>query len=402
MEHASNQDLKTRHWRGICLTDLQPGEEPIIKVLPHTLIPSALTGPVTGSDNTEGVAYTDASGTQRQTSVTTTNNIEASWIGDNINVYAPLVRKGEQVDLYQFSNMDKYFWKATGRDHQLRDKDRFRIEAAAANGTGQRKTDNNTYSITADPIAGIFLQKTSKKLGELCAWTWGALTKHGIFIISDDVNQNNNNPGSDATSRSTNNGAPNRFMIDSSKKMVMMNTSMNAVMRLQGQDGIVQVPRDLQIRAGRQIIIDAPLITVNLEKKGIIVINGENIGINASTMVHQVNTIGYSGNVKIGGALVSGNIRSPLYLHGAPNYTYQVPTIDVSSASGVANAPSADTQMDTTSGRSSVSWSEMNNAIVELCALLKTVAAAAGTSVDTSSVTANSTKSQITTIFGEK
>ena len=398
----TKQTTQMHHWRAICLTDLQPDQEPIIKILNYATHPMALTGPVKAGDKTDGVVYTDAMGKTHTTSATTANYLTASWIGDDVDVLAPLVRIGEQVEIYQYSNSDKLFWKSTARDRHLRTADRWRLEAAAANGTGQTKTDNNTYSFTADPTKGFVRLKTSKKLGEPFAYTFNFDTKNGIVTISDDVNVEDNSPGSDTTAKSSSgSGQPNRIVMQSADNMIMLNNAEKTSVRLAGENLYAYAPQTVQISAGGQLILDAPLTTVNLDQKGIIVINGEAVGMNAESFVMDVSRVGINGSLKIMQTLVTNIIRNSMFVHGDVGEAYTGPTINNTALTGVENTGDPDTETDAAAGRTVAAWTQVNAAIEALATAIHEVASAVPTSVDTTAATTAAEASQVKTIVGE-
>ena len=44
--------------------------------------------------------------------IQTTNAIRAEWLGDSTNrITPPDVRRGEKVQIFQYSNVDKYYWQ---------------------------------------------------------------------------------------------------------------------------------------------------------------------------------------------------------------------------------------------------------------------------------------------------
>ncbi len=122
--------------------------------------------------------------------IQTTNAIRAEWLGDGTNrISAPDVRRGEKVQIFQYSNVDKYYWQTiTQPGVNVRKKET--IIEAISNTTDETQTqltaENSWYKefSTHDKRMTI---KTNKSDGEKWAYTLQLDVGSGNLVFADDT-----------------------------------------------------------------------------------------------------------------------------------------------------------------------------------------------------------------------
>lgn len=134
----------------------------------------------------------DAFGNEYQVKIETSNTIKAKWLqwGSN-RITPPNIRRGEMVLLYQYANVDEYYWVACGKDDYLR-----RLETAtwAFSNTRDEKTKelnpSNSYFFevsTHNKHVTLQTNKSDQQKPEPFAYTIQVNTGHGCVVITDDV-----------------------------------------------------------------------------------------------------------------------------------------------------------------------------------------------------------------------
>ena len=132
--------------------------------------------------NSKGEAQTFA--------IQTTNTIRAEWLGDSTNrITPPDVRRGEKVQIFQYSNVDKYYWQTiTQPGINVRKKET--IVEAISNTTDESQTkltaENSWYKEFSTHDKRITV-KTNKSDGEKWAYTMQLDVKSGNMVFADDT-----------------------------------------------------------------------------------------------------------------------------------------------------------------------------------------------------------------------
>lgn len=257
--------------QGIAVEDLAD-DSIILKIASPHMTPGAFKGTL-GSGITElNIFLKDRDGNPIQTTATTANHIVASWEGGSNVKYPPLVRKGEPVEYYKVGDQDKYYWRATGRGKVFRKTDRVYIEVPATDpskDTSEEKDETNTYSAYLDSDQKRVGFKTSKKNGEVVAMVMEADLEKGTLIISDDSG-----------------GPNNRIFLDTGKvsgtPVIQFNLNNGSMVKMEGEDLIMKVKGRIAIKSEDRIILDAPLVLLNIQKVGSVVINAASVYLNAA------------------------------------------------------------------------------------------------------------------------
>lgn len=118
------------------------------------------------------------------------NTIKAKWKGSDANrVTAPDVRRGDSVNLYQYSDVDEFFWDLRSDGTKTAKKLETVINAYSAN-TDESETElneENSYSTQVSTHDGHLTIKTTKVNGEPFAHIVQIDTKNGNMVYADDA-----------------------------------------------------------------------------------------------------------------------------------------------------------------------------------------------------------------------
>lgn len=138
-------------------------------------------------DSHEGV---DAFGQNYTVPAKVTNSIKAQWYNFGANrATAPDIRRGEQVVLMRFSDVDKYYWISTNQSENLRRLETviFRISNVSSNDADVELDSTNTYYIEWSTHNKTITLVTNKNDGEAAAYTFQFDTKDGSVTLQDDI-----------------------------------------------------------------------------------------------------------------------------------------------------------------------------------------------------------------------
>lgn len=131
----------------------------------------------------------DASGASYETNVKTTATIKATWLslsGSN-RITAPDVRRGELVMLYQFGDVDKYYWTTLKEDLKLRKLETVIYAFSGTRDENKDATADTTYYFEVSTHKKLIHLHTSKDDQEPYVYDIQLNTKEGILIICDDI-----------------------------------------------------------------------------------------------------------------------------------------------------------------------------------------------------------------------
>ena len=244
-----------------------------IKVYVRDLLPFS-AGALEDSSKVETYSVNHPDGTALSGNVTTTNNIIAEYFGGSSNRSTlPDVVKGEQVNVYQYQDEDKYYWKEMGRDDNLRSKELVRLSAAnkSSPNTDSLTEDNSYYAEIDTKVAQRIRICTSKSNGEPFKYTIVADAKNGFVQVADDQG--------------------NRFEIQSAAKTVTMVNREGGSVSIVDKNVMINAPDNIIMKAGKNVIINSPIIALNGE-----------------TFTNNINTI--PNGSSLGNMTIAGNIQS--------------------------------------------------------------------------------------------
>ena len=131
----------------------------------------------------------DLSGAQYQTQMTSSGTIKATWLplGQPNRMTPPNVRRGEEVVVYRFGDVDKFYWNTARNDLMFRRLETvvFAISAVAKEGVKCDKT--NTYFIEFSSHKKSITLSTSKANGEPYAYLFTFDLAAGKVTLTDDI-----------------------------------------------------------------------------------------------------------------------------------------------------------------------------------------------------------------------
>lgn len=152
-----------------------------------------ITGWADGEITPEQTEYTtkgnDDRGNFYTTSIKTSNTLKATWRQQGTNrITPPNVRRGERVEIWQFGNVDKYYWSTTGEDDHLRRRETVtHAYSNTVDETTKELTPENSYFTQINTHEKVVtLISTSKSDGEDNTHLLQIDTAKGIFNYSDD------------------------------------------------------------------------------------------------------------------------------------------------------------------------------------------------------------------------
>ena len=292
---------------------------------------------------------------QTQSSVDITNHITATWFGCSNRRWPPYVKRGEQVFIYQFGDSDHYYWEAIGRDPEIRQLERYRLEIGDTQIPNQEKTEENTYYFELDSVAKRVRIHTSVSDNEPFLYEFTIDTANGAVTLLDSKG--------------------NRIFMDSQENQIQMNNADGTVANLNKVDMTLAAPRDIMLRAGRQIVTQSPVLTgLHTEGDGVVRFDTKGVSIDASdAIVLDSSVLGVRANTKINGNLVTGPTRASSYSTGGPGSPYSKPTTSIPEGSGNSASQSADTDTSGKGNRSSAAWEQIDPALRLIKELMDTI-----------------------------
>lgn len=159
----------------ISLTELQP----------------FVNGELVSGIQEESVDCVDSDGQALTFKVKTSNTIRATWFGDGTNrMTSPDVRRAEMVNIYQFGNTDKYYWKSVNMPG-VNTRKLETVVTAYSNTTDETQTKlsaDNAWHEEVNTHEGHWTRQTNKSNGEKFAYTQQINAKDGVATqIADDA-----------------------------------------------------------------------------------------------------------------------------------------------------------------------------------------------------------------------
>lgn len=325
---------------GIVVED-KPTDSRIIKVYLKELIPF-VTGNVAAVEKKKQVG-SDLTGTVAV--VTTSNYVEAKYIGSPNRRYPPDVRKNEQVRVWKYADADEYYWDSLGRDDNLRGPERLNFSVSGAVGPVEALTDENTYFLELDTLhKRRILLRTSKANGEKYAYLIMLNADNSKLVICDD--------------------ADNEILIESELPRVRLRNRDGSLIDLAAKNILSSAPEDYLVSAGRQVVYQTPLVSMsNKGGDGAMVWAAKNIAMNLSdTFTVNSPCIGLNGAAHTD-TLVATQIQSSGYSTGDPGSPYESTEIDVEQGTGTVPGNSPNRGGGGADNRHCAAWEQVSEAL---------------------------------------
>lgn len=163
-------------------------KSPYLMITPHEKLPF-LDGELKENPTALGFKGTDADGNAYEGNVFTDNVIKATWLPESSNrLYAPDVRRGERVMIYQYGDADKFYWRPLGLDDHLRKLETIVIAISGTKDEGVAELNpENCYFIEFSTHTKRITLQTSKADGEAVSYKAQFDAVLGQFTLNDDL-----------------------------------------------------------------------------------------------------------------------------------------------------------------------------------------------------------------------
>lgn len=339
-QYSSSQGNQFSEFIGTVLEDKESFSR-VIKVHLKEMLPF-VQGEVKAIEDTKKIesASDGFTGT-----ITTTNMVEAKWIGFSNRRYPPDVRKNEQVRVWKYADSDDYYWDSMGRDDNLRGPERLNFSVSGEPGPVDTLNDDNTYFVELDSRhKKRAIIRTSKKNGEKYAYLFCLDAINNRVTLCDDSN--------------------NEIRIESDTPRVLMRNRNGTIVDLCMKNLSMVAPEDATLKAGRQFTVDTPVVTfVNESGDGTMHWKAHDVHLDADkSFVATSPSIGLNGAVRAD-TIVATQVQSTGYSTGDPGSAYTGATTDIEDGSGSKpnNPPNAGG--GDASNRHCAAWEEVSAAL---------------------------------------
>ncbi len=197
-------------------------------------------GEFAAASNVSTVELKDHNDQKIQSTTETSNYVEAEYLGESNIAYPPMVRKGENVEVYTFSDPDRYYWLPYRTDHDLRRNDVLRLFVPSVPDGELKvtKTDENSYFIEFNGIDKTIKLQTSKAAGEPYAYSITYEPMKSQLVVADDIG--------------------NMFSIHSNVPQVIMQNANGGYVDIIKNNVVSYAPHENIITAGKRIVFKAP------------------------------------------------------------------------------------------------------------------------------------------------
>ncbi len=160
----------------------------VLEVFPAEMLPFT-DGEITSFFNNHTHTGVDGAGKPYSSKMQTANSVKAHWLAFGSNRMSPPdIRRGERVLIYQYADDDKYYWKETGLDDNLRRLETVVYAFSATKDESTRVlTPDNSYMLVVSTHQKQITLTTSKANGEPFAYTFQFDLNAGNVVLQDDA-----------------------------------------------------------------------------------------------------------------------------------------------------------------------------------------------------------------------
>lgn len=209
-----------------------------IEVVPIEVLPTTDTI-IDITPKTYAIKGVDRFGNTYESETEYSDTIPARWIAMDYNrLTAPDVQPGETVMLYQFSDLQEFFWVTMKDKSHLRTLEHV-VYAFSAKpvADGEPLSVENAYVLMVSPMEGYVRFSTSRANGEPVTYVLEINTKDGKFGFVDSK--------------------ANQLYVDSLASLIELINEKESKLRLD-QDSIeMSAPKDINIKAGGDLYFEA-------------------------------------------------------------------------------------------------------------------------------------------------
>lgn len=281
------------------------------------------SGDLDDHDGTEDFKVTTEDGESEELSMTTSIHTPCEWFGfDSNRTFPPDLVKGEQVRVIQYADSEVYYWESSGRDDGLRRDEIFRQSIANRKNIEEGLDDDNTYFFEMDTKFNKRIRLVlNNSDGEDHSYTICIDGKESFISLNDDIG--------------------NRIILESNVPRIKLVNSSGTFIDLHDQDITMVAPRDIIMKAGRQIVQQSQNMTNNASTA--ILHSAPNVGLEGTSVTTKASTIGIEGAFKVKGHSKLSTVTAESYAVAGAGAAYPHTTTDVGSGGGSTNAPAPDT-----------------------------------------------------------
>lgn len=225
-----------RKLHGVAAKD-NNGEDRYLYVYSEELLPfhQGIDGMLDGILIDSEIKTTNSNGEEYCSQTKTTNSLRCVYRDDSSSgTTPPLVRKGEQVLIYNFGDSDVWYWKSEGRNENNRKTDLWRKEISGTAEAAPVLGDDNTYFIELDTRTTHRMRiSTSNQDGE----------KHRYLFMFD----------ADASKVFLGDDVDNQIIIESETPRVAMRNKAESLIDLNTENIVIACKGDCTIKADGEV-----------------------------------------------------------------------------------------------------------------------------------------------------
>jgi hypothetical protein len=173
---------------GVAIEDKNDGSKNLLVHL-HETFPT-MEGELSPLHTNAEYKGTDIHGNEYSHTLQSNTSIKCVWLETPNRLTSPNIRKGQQVEVFQSGDGDKFYWSEIGRQKDMKRAERILLGVNASKTPTTEEdavTPHNHYSLDIDAKSGHITALTSKQNGEHCKYVIQLNTKDGYLVIQDDL-----------------------------------------------------------------------------------------------------------------------------------------------------------------------------------------------------------------------
>ncbi len=236
-----------------------------------------INGEIKSDFKTDTASGVDAYGNAFTVTVNTANSVTAEWLGDGTNrVTAPDLRRGDRLEVLQYGEVDRFFWRARPMPGQSVRK----LETVIQSYSNTRDEEDNVQSAKNSWYSEVNTHdkvwttvQTNKNDGEPYAYTQQVDAKSGNMVLgADDVG--------------------NFVQLNSRDTLIEIQNAMNSFMHLDNGKLILEAD-EIIINGRKSFTVKTPKATYN----------EDNVTIKSSTWNANIGDTKWAGNINLNGSM---------------------------------------------------------------------------------------------------
>lgn len=270
--------------------------------------------------------------------INSTNIVTAEYFGLATNrVFPPDIRKGEQVLIIQYRDIDKFFWISLGRDDKLRRKEVFRLAVSNDDAIDKDIDEENTYFVEMDTLFNKRIRLiTSKSDGEKYKYSVVIDAKnHYVAVYDDDDNE---------------------FILESDIPRLKMKNKSKSLIDINDECIFLACKKDISVTAGRQFVLKTPTETRIVDKVSLLKTHKQTIEANSIFM--DCPAVEVNGVLKVHDMIFTPLTVSTVYNTGPLGADYEKGETNVKTGSSVSNDAVPPAANPGTGQRHCVAWEQ--------------------------------------------